>query len=68
MAGSIGVEHVVAILKAGKSAGRGCSLLIGAGCSITANIPSAARFVDNIKQEIEPHYLSAKEKTYPACM
>ena len=62
------IEDVVAIVKAGQVAGRGCSLLIGAGCSITANIPSAAGFVEIIKTEFPSQFDRAEPKTYPSCM
>ncbi len=59
------VDDVVSILKAGKRARpkRRCSLLIGAGCSITANIPSAGGFVDIIKAEFPGQYDRAEAKT-----
>ena len=62
------IDDVVSILKAGKRANRGCSLLIGAGCSISANIPSAAGFVDIIKFEFPGQYHRAVLKTYAKCM
>ena len=62
------VDDVVEILKAGKPARRGCSLLIGAGCSVTAGIPLAAGFVDIIKTRFPKHYAGVEPKTYPMCM
>ena len=47
---------------------RGCSLLIGAGCSVTAGIETAAGFVKLIKQHFEGAYNRASDKTYPRCM
>ena len=39
------IEHVIETLKNGKSRNKKCSLLIGAGCSVTADIPTAEGFV-----------------------
>ena len=62
------IDHVVSILKAGQAADRSCSLLIGAGCSFTAEIPTAAGFVKIIEDEFKPYFELAESKTYPACM
>ena len=56
-------------VKNAKGGGRAVSLLIGAGCSVTAGIPLASGFVEQVEQRWpgkcrpvpEPH-------TYPACM
>jgi len=55
-------------LQFAKSRGRGCSLLIGAGCSATAGIPTAAGFVNIIRDEHRLAYDRAAIKTYPKCM
>ena len=47
---------------------KGCTLLIGAGCSVKAGIPTAAEFVDIISKEFEPAYQRAPKKTYPYLM
>jgi hypothetical protein len=49
---------------------RGCpfSLLIGAGCSVKAGIPTADGFVRAIKDEYPRKYAHAAEKTYACCM
>ena len=47
---------------------RGCSLLIGAGCSVTAGVETAAGFVKLIKEHFEGAYNRASDKTYPRCM
>jgi NAD-dependent SIR2 family protein deacetylase len=47
---------------------RGCSLLIGAGCSATAGIETAAGFVKLIEQRFKGAHERAAEKTYPKCM
>jgi NAD-dependent SIR2 family protein deacetylase len=43
------IEDVVETLRGAKKRGSKCSLLIGAGCSVKAGIPTAAGFVDIIK-------------------
>jgi hypothetical protein len=45
-----------------------CTLLIGAGCSVTANIPAGEGFVAAIKKEYRSAYDNAEPKTYPYCM
>jgi hypothetical protein len=47
---------------------RKCTLLIGAGCSVKAGIPTAQGFVEIIKKEYPCAYGNASEKTYPQCM
>jgi hypothetical protein len=47
---------------------RGCSLLIGAGCSATAGVETAAGFVKLIEQRFKGAHERAAEKTYPKCM
>ncbi|MGB5457664.1 MAG: hypothetical protein WBO18_17065, partial [Gammaproteobacteria bacterium] len=62
------IDEVKETLQNAKSRGRGCALLIGAGCSVKAGIPAAADFVDIIKDEYKLAYQRAPEKTYPKCM
>ncbi|MBT5376507.1 MAG: hypothetical protein HOL15_06815, partial [Nitrospinaceae bacterium] len=63
------VQDIVEALKQAKEDSNiGCSLLIGAGCSFTANIPTGQGFVEIIKEERPTAYERAKEKTYPHCM
>lgn len=62
------VEEIAEVLQDMKSRGRRCSLLIGAGASIAAGIPTAGGFVDLIKQRNPLAYSRASEKTYPKCM
>jgi len=62
------IEDIKETLKNAKLANRRCALLIGAGCSFKAGIPTAAGFVDVIKEERKRAYERAKEKTYPKCM
>ena len=63
------LEEVVDTLRNSKQQGRACSLLIGAGVSLTAGIPTAAGFVDEIRQRFPAKVKRAPEATtYPACM
>ena len=55
-------------LQVARSRKRGCTLLIGAGCSVTAGIPTAAGFVEIIRNEHKQAYARAAEKTYAQCM
>jgi NAD-dependent SIR2 family protein deacetylase len=63
------IQDIVEALKQAKGDDNiGCSLLIGAGCSFSANIPTGQGFVEKIKEERLSAYERAKEKTYPHCM
>jgi len=62
------VEEIKETLQNAKSRGAKCALLIGAGCSVKAGIPTAAGFVDIIKDKYKHAYQRAPEKTYPMCM
>lgn len=62
------LDYIVDTLRANKDRKRYCSLLIGAGCSFTAGIPTAAGFVKLIEQKHSAAYSDAKKKTYPHCM
>ncbi len=62
------IDHVVDSLRNAKENGKKCSLLIGAGCSVTAGIPTANGFVEKIKDRYNACWESATEKTYPKCM
>ena len=62
------VDEIKETLQNAKSRGRGCALLIGAGCSFKAGIPTANGFVDVIKAEYGRAYERAVEKSYPRCM
>ena len=62
------IEEITETLRNAKSRGRGCTLLIGAGCSVKAGIPTAAGFIDIIRHEYERAYSRAPEKTYAKCM
>jgi tetratricopeptide (TPR) repeat protein len=62
------VDDIVETLKNAKAHGRKCTLLIGAGCSVKAGIPTAAGFVEAIEKDYSSAYRRAKEKTYAQCM
>ncbi|HYO59854.1 TPR end-of-group domain-containing protein [Archangium sp.] len=62
------IEVLVEQLQHVKEHGKKCSLLIGAGCSVTAGVPAAQGFVDIIKNKHGSRYAKALEKTYGACM
>src|SRR5262245_36721234 len=62
------IDDVVERLRQARDQGRKCSLLIGAGCSVKAGIPTAAGFVEEIRKRYERDYQRAREKSYPHCM
>jgi cytochrome c-type biogenesis protein CcmH/NrfG len=62
------LEDVVETLENSREAKRGCSLLIGAGCSKSAGVPLASEIVALIKDKYPKAYERAAEKTYAACM
>jgi hypothetical protein len=62
------VDAIVDDLKHGHAFGRKCTLLIGAGCSVAGGIPTAAGFVEIIKEKFKSAYEAADIKTYARCM
>jgi tetratricopeptide (TPR) repeat protein len=62
------IDEVAEVLQDMKSRRRGCSLLIGAGASFAAGIPTAAGFVQIIKERYKYAYARAINKTYAKCM
>src|SRR5690349_9660042 len=48
--------------------GKGCALLVGAGCSVSGGVPAASGIVAFIRDNYPQRYERAKEKTYPHCM
>lgn len=62
------LEDVVETIQNAKDRKRSCSLLIGAGCSVKAGIPTAAGFVEQIRVRHPRAYERAEEKTYAKCM
>ena len=45
------IADVLETVKRAKDRDKGCTLLIGAGCSVKAGIPTAAEFVEIIRKE-----------------
>jgi tetratricopeptide (TPR) repeat protein len=62
------IDEVAETLQNAKARGRGCTLLIGAGCSVKAGIPIAAGVVEVIKERYPRAYQRAQSKTYAKCM
>jgi cytochrome c-type biogenesis protein CcmH/NrfG len=62
------IDDVVETLRKARDRARKCTLLIGAGCSVKAGIPTAAGFVEIIREEFPNAYKRATKKTYPSCM
>jgi Tfp pilus assembly protein PilF len=62
------LDDVVETLQKAKVGHRKCTLLIGAGCSVKAGIPTAVEFVEIIRTEFPNAYKRAVSKTYPSCM
>ena len=75
-----GTEEIVQILKerrnerqkprkSSENVPSGTALLIGAGCSVSAGIPTAAGFVEEIQKQFPGEYAAAKPpKGYAECM
>ncbi|MGE5505207.1 MAG: TPR end-of-group domain-containing protein [Actinomycetota bacterium] len=62
------IDDVAHQLQYNKEHGRSCVLLIGAGCSVSAGIPTASEIVKRIEREYRHKYQAAKTKDYPGCM
>ncbi len=62
------IDEIVETVRRAKERERGCSLLIGAGCSVKAGIPAASGFVDVIRERYPFAYERAEPKTYARCM
>ena len=62
------VDDVLETIRNAKVRERGISVLVGAGCSVTAGIPIAADIVAQIEKRYPVKYARAEEKTYPKCM
>jgi tetratricopeptide (TPR) repeat protein len=68
------VKNVAETLRAAKRRGMGATVLIGAGCSVTAGIPLASKFVEIISQQYPLAYSRAEsdckphQPQYPHCM
>ena len=62
------IQDVIETLRHAKARPQRCTLLIGAGCSVTARIPTAPGIVDYVAKEFPQKYSRARQKTYPHVM
>src|SRR6185312_17179293 len=62
------IEDIAEALGPHGAAPRRCSVLLGAGCSISAGIPSASDIVRHIKTTFPAAYARAASHDYPDCM
>jgi cytochrome c-type biogenesis protein CcmH/NrfG len=62
------LADVLETVKRAKDRGKACTLLIGAGCSVKAGIPTADEFVEIIREKYQRAYARAPKKTYPHVM
>jgi tetratricopeptide (TPR) repeat protein len=62
------IDDIVETLKAAKERKVSAVLLVGAGCSVTAGVPTANQFVKLIAERYPRSYERAKQKQYPQCM
>jgi len=65
------VSRIAARLKRGRNTDRPAHFLIGAGCSISAGIPSAKTLMEKIRQDFREEYETLspdKRDSYGACM
>lgn len=61
-------RDVALSLKAAHQAQRGAVVLVGAGCSMSAGIPSAGQIVDYVRVKHPQAYAAAKDRDYPSVM
>lgn len=62
------INPIVDVLKNLSERGIKCNLLVGAGCSVTAGIPTANGIIDIIKEKFPSISSMIKEQTYANCM
>lgn len=62
------INQIVDVLKNLSERGIKCNLLVGAGCSVSAGIPTAEGIIEIIKQKFPSIYSMVKEKSYANCM
>lgn len=62
------IEDIAEALGAHGTAPRRCTVLVGAGCCISAGIPAASDIVRQIKARFPAAYARAASHDYPDCM
>jgi NAD-dependent SIR2 family protein deacetylase len=62
------LDDIVEALQPKSGTTRRCTVLLGAGCSISAGIPTAGAIVQHIKSAYPTAYSRATPKDYPGCM
>ncbi len=62
------IDDIAEALGPHGAAPRRCSVLLGAGCSISAGIPSASDIVRHIEAKFPAAYARAASHNYPDCM
>lgn len=62
------VAEIAEALRAAKERGKPATLLVGAGCSVTAGIPLADELVSQIAKQFPLAYSRAASPTYGQCM
>ena len=62
------IDDIAEALGPHSAAPRRCSVLLGAGCSISAGIPSASDIVRHIEVRFPAAYARASSHDYPDCM
>lgn len=62
------MSQIVDVLKNLSERGIRCNLLVGAGCSVSAGIPTAEGIIKIIEQKFPSIYSMVKDKSYANCM
>ena len=62
------LDIVVETLENAKQDNKGCSVLIGAGCSVSAGVPLAPGFVQEFSKKYPKRFAVVQQQTYPHCM
>ncbi|MED3992244.1 hypothetical protein [Priestia aryabhattai] len=63
-----GINSLINTIKEANKSGKNVNLLIGAGCSVSAEIPAATGILNEIKDRYPEEYEQAQEKSYAECM
>ncbi|MFV5318709.1 hypothetical protein [Priestia megaterium] len=63
-----GINSLINTIKEAKRSGKNVNLLIGAGCSVSAEIPAATGILNEIENRYPEEYEQAQEKSYAECM